>query len=39
VRPGVEAFVRMLDTGELPVPPEQMTATVAVLAAVAAERS
>ena len=39
VRPGVEAFVRMLDTGELPVPPEQMTATVAVLAAVVAERS
>ncbi|MFK0402579.1 Gfo/Idh/MocA family protein [Microbacterium sp. NPDC090225] len=39
VRPGVEAFVRMLDSGELPVPREQMTATVAVLAAVVAERS
>lgn len=35
VRPGVDAFVRMLDTATLPVSPAQMRASIAVLAEVA----
>lgn len=38
VRPGVEAFVRMLDAGELPVPHAQMRAAVAVMAEIVSQR-
>jgi predicted dehydrogenase len=34
VRPCVEAFVRMLDTGVLPVPTAQMSGAIAVMAAI-----
>lgn len=38
VRPGVEAFVRMLDTGVRPVPAAQMRGAIAVLAQIASNR-
>ncbi|MFJ4253964.1 Gfo/Idh/MocA family oxidoreductase [Microbacterium sp. NPDC090003] len=36
VRPGVEAFVRMLETRVLPVPPTQMRAAIAILSVIGA---